>query len=1460
MPNLDALLALAKQAKKIIAPIKPAEINIVPRSVQQAALLGRGTQDPERWLAQLRNRPGVSPAELDRIFSSVKGQGPLTAVQLANAATPAKRYMQRAGQRSRDYSDDAMDETIFEMAHDLMWNRDHPRFRGLYDEALADYLGSLSEPNLEAENIARNFDRVQRRPIDHPERIQWRNAAEAMQHELDRNSAYGFADFVDESDIGEQIRDLATDLAHARVERTPGLYMEGIPANRIDRDVFQDFQRQIQGVEPEPPYFESVLRVSPQRAKETGLPQRLRPGSELRYTGGGPYHFDNEGQLGHIRGSIVRGGDFASDVIPGAEDRNHMLVEEIQADPMERPGKASPDLRNIYGQLGNAAIERAAAADLGGVIFPTGRSITNVRQRDLQDFYERVYDRDLTKNVFDPLHRAGFTITDTPGFRAVDLPEGAKEAILDPKQRILGYADGGSVQPSLAERIALLERRAGMEHTPGPPGTEAKTIERGGISPEELKAQSIEDMKAGVKGWPADAAAWFTGATPLDLATMVGQGVTGRPIEGAGAGRAVTNAVRSVQGLPPANEDPRFPEIFTSMLNPAFLVGPGRILGALSKLNPRVTMAESIPRGLAALPHYAGGGSVRSMVKWLDEFLRPSIVKPGRGGNWLGAQPGGKLDETLSSLGPRYDYRIIGDGVSGDRINQVLKDPLAWDKGLAEHANGPYGSASENYFSHLANTLPPEVAAQMGLAAVPEASALKTWTKGPLRRYIMNDLATPGDPVRAYFESRTADIAAARAKALAKAQATREQANTIARSATTDDERRVALNLANNAEQATRQAEAEYKLAMNNVTHTPLTPETSITPADKTWMKHRRTEAGFPKPQGVSPAGKAWEDYADFSVKPYRVGKLNPARAQDDYSWLSKINDPNIPIYDLESGSIRELGFPHLVDSLQQRMASGALRPEKLQAVTVPQAVKWAAEENLAAARKMAEARAKSMEGMPTILEHPSGVRIVQLTKPGEFAAESDAMGHSVKGYEPPKVHKPSDDDLEMIDEIAGINSPTETRMYDELAAAGNDQPSGREALGWLVKNHPNPEKRAEAQRLLDKLAEGKHPDWIPESGSTGSLGYGIGNESGFGGGWEAIKRGAAKIYSVRDPATGETGATIEVKRGPTASKLMKYEDLPEDARQQFSAGRAEGFIPDELHLVEDVGRPAPGERYSWVPKGYDPEQYNFGHEITQIKGPQNGQVPEKFRPAIQDFLTQGQWHSVNTDKSGLLDLEHHFKGAPYYDEMMKELGGQRFIDPDSVPGDSIWQQYLSQGRGRQPYAQGGTVTPQADTHPSEAQIEAGNYKKGHIKVAGLDISIENPKGSRRRPEWPPLKHHYGYIKGTVGKDKDHIDVFVHPDTTPDFDGPIFVVDQRKIGNGHFDEHKVMLGFKSEGAARAGYKSNYTKGWTGDQAITAFKTPKAFREWLASADHTLPAAQTRTAARMKQLSERSNAH
>ena len=142
---------------------------------------------------------------------------------------------------------------------------------------------------------------------------------------------------------------------------------------------------------------------------------------------------------------------------------------------------------------------------------------------------------------------------------------------------------------------------------------------------------------------------------------------------------------------------------------------------------------------------------------------------------------------------------------------------------------------------------------------------------------------------------------------------------------------------------------------------------------------------------------------------------------------------------------------------------------------------------------------------------------------------------------------------------------------------------------------------------------------------------------------------------------------------------------------------------------------------------------------------------------------------------------------------------------------------------------------------PTDAQKEAGNYKKGHVSVQGLDISIENPKGSTRSgvgPEGPwshEMSDHYGYLRGTVGADKDHVDVYLggSPESAK-----VFVVDQIDQKTGRFDEHKVMLGFDSQTAAVAAYKANFDAGWRVGP-VSAMSMDE-FKDWLKDGDTSKP--------------------
>jgi hypothetical protein len=111
-------------------------------------------------------------------------------------------------------------------------------------------------------------------------------------------------------------------------------------------------------------------------------------------------------------------------------------------------------------------------------------------------------------------------------------------------------------------------------------------------------------------------------------------------------------------------------------------------------------------------------------------------------------------------------------------------------------------------------------------------------------------------------------------------------------------------------------------------------------------------------------------------------------------------------------------------------------------------------------------------------------------------------------------------------------------------------------------------------------------------------------------------------------------------------------------------------------------------------------------------------------------------------------------------------------------------------------------------------RMEKKGYKlQGQTEVQGIPVAIENRRGSVRKGtdsdghEWrTKMKHPYGYIKGTKGKDGEEVDCYVGPHKdAPD----AFVVHQHNDdGKGH-DEDKVMLAFKNKAEAKKAYLEHY---------------------------------------------------
>lgn len=150
-------------------------------------------------------------------------------------------------------------------------------------------------------------------------------------------------------------------------------------------------------------------------------------------------------------------------------------------------------------------------------------------------------------------------------------------------------------------------------------------------------------------------------------------------------------------------------------------------------------------------------------------------------------------------------------------------------------------------------------------------------------------------------------------------------------------------------------------------------------------------------------------------------------------------------------------------------------------------------------------------------------------------------------------------------------------------------------------------------------------------------------------------------------------------------------------------------------------------------------------------------------------------------------------------------------------------------------------ASAEVNTNPTEAQKEAGNYKKGHVQVGTFDITIEQPQGSVRKgtdadgKQWESkMNNTYGYIRGAVGVDGDHIDVFLSNDIDGWNGRKVFVVDQYNP-DGSFDEQKVMLGFNDVDEAKSDYLANYESGWENGRRIDITGVNlEDFEKWIES--------------------------
>jgi hypothetical protein len=585
----------------------------------------------------------------------------------------------------------------------------------------------------------------------------------------------------------------------------------------------------------------------------------------------------------------------------------------------------------------------------------------------------------------------------------------------------------------------------------------------------------------------------------------------------------------------------------------------------------------------------------------------------------------------------------------------------------------------------------------------PGEAAINNWIDTKLGKYIKNEMATPEDPVRA--------------------------------------------------------------LAERGVLH--VDPET-LNQYNPRHTAFEREMAGFP-PEGMSQSRGAqhWEDIADYLTEsdtagnlldPSQYGKGFVEKILETNPWLAKV-DPETPVYGVDSLAYRvdyeEAGFRHLIDELMNATdpdsglpRSLQLSPEKLQKVTVPQAVelvdkinKWRAEQKAAADLKRSQ-NAATVEyktyPQPNYFSarEPGSERFPGgFFTPDRAAAQKfgESFGKPVQGYVIEPRRTATEADVENVARRLGIYDegvPADQyltqgpeQIYDqapqvvaELRNLGFDSArlnDGMSAQPSLVALDPSIVRPAldnpKGLRWVElKKPEGANPAYLGggkyEDPAMQFLADALKYEGEVmghcvGGYCPDVAEGRSRIYSLRD-AKGEPHVTIEVEPGRLSGKTS-LEDWAQTYEKTHGAGTSAEFLANHPEIAE-----------AFVPT------------IKQIKGKANRAPKDEYLPFVQDFVRSGQWSSVgDMQNTGMRSARDVFSEGEL--NMLRQAGQDV---PPALSGEDIQRlhnlinpegqrlKYNARGQviGSDNYAAGGAVhMNEGGKPPKRRASDLPGYGKG---------------------------------------------------------------------------------------------------------------------------------------------------
>lgn len=282
-----------------------------------------------------------------------------------------------------------------------------------------------------------------------------------------------------------------------------------------------------------------------------------------------------------------------------------------------------------------------------------------------------------------------------------------------------------------------------------------------------------------------------------------------------------------------------------------------------------------------------------------------------------------------------------------------------------------------------------------------------------------------------------------------------------------------------------------------------------------------------------------------------------------------------------------------------------------------------------------------------------------------------------------------------------------------------------------------------------------------------------------------------------------------------------------ETADEYFGAA---GYVPEgfeDIPGTPNIEDPAPPEEEASIPENVavEPETVIPVSDIT----PEAAEFLEAAKTSMPGSLTNNLRRIANENG---VEITGSMTPADLIAALQSEqVGGSETVAPGPVAGVDA---------NSSPEAQEFDIAAQeAETAPSDAQIEAGNYKKGHSQFEGMDLTVENARGSTRSgtdPDGTPwevtMPAHYGDFNRTKGADGEKIDFYMGQDLDSQ---TAYVVDQIDAGTKKFDEHKVMLGFSDIEKATETYDAGFSDGKGPDRRKNITEvTLDELKDWIYS--------------------------